>query len=125
MKVRLVTLMAGPDGVVQAGSVLDLPADHGRALVEGGHAKMVEEARVEAPERAVGVRADEHAVAVERAQLVDLVGAGPGQALLEAGYSSIEDARKAIGEEVDLTEVEGVGPATVGKLSAVNGLASP
>ena len=42
MKVRLKTLMAGPEGVFQPGSVVDLESDHAEALISGGYAERME-----------------------------------------------------------------------------------
>lgn len=38
MRVKLITLMCGPEGVQHPGSVADLPAHFARALVSGGFA---------------------------------------------------------------------------------------
>lgn len=38
MKIRLLTIMAGPQGTFSAGAVLDLPAKKARELVDGGFA---------------------------------------------------------------------------------------
>jgi hypothetical protein len=42
MKVRLKTLMAGPEGVFQPGSVVDLDAEQAEALVSSGYAERLE-----------------------------------------------------------------------------------
>ena len=42
MKVRMVTLMAGPDGVVMPGSQIDVPDAFGVALCADGYAVAVE-----------------------------------------------------------------------------------
>jgi hypothetical protein len=42
MKVRLKTLMAGPDGVFGPGSVIDLDSDQAEALVTAGYAERLE-----------------------------------------------------------------------------------
>jgi hypothetical protein len=42
MKVRLKTLMAGPDGVFGPGSVVDLDIDQAEALVTAGYAERLE-----------------------------------------------------------------------------------
>ena len=42
MKVRLKTVMAGPDGVFHAGSVIDPPADVAEALIAAGYAESLE-----------------------------------------------------------------------------------
>jgi hypothetical protein len=42
MRVRLKTLMAGPQGVFQPGSVIDLRADEAEALVSAGYAEPLE-----------------------------------------------------------------------------------
>jgi len=38
MMVRMITLMAGPEGVVQPGTVLDLGPPEAQRLIEGGYA---------------------------------------------------------------------------------------
>jgi len=54
MKVRLKTLMAGPDGIFQAGSVIDRPSEEAEALIAAGYAERLSEtAAVEAGTRAV------------------------------------------------------------------------
>jgi hypothetical protein len=42
MRVRLKALMAGPEGVFQPGSVVDLHIDEAEALVSAGYAEPVE-----------------------------------------------------------------------------------
>ena len=42
MKVRLKTLMAGPDGVFPPGSVIDPPNDEAEALISAGYAERLE-----------------------------------------------------------------------------------
>jgi len=42
MRVRLKTLMAGPQGVFQPGSVIDLDIDEAEALVSAGYAEPLE-----------------------------------------------------------------------------------
>ena len=72
MKIRMLTLAAGPDGVLQAGKIAEVPEARARALIAGGYAvdltpspfpegkggrEEVEDARAPgAPERAVIVR---------------------------------------------------------------------
>jgi hypothetical protein len=61
MRVRLLKRAAGPMGNWPAGAEVELSEELARALVAGGYAEMleppaVEEARVEAPETAVGRR---------------------------------------------------------------------
>jgi len=41
MLVRLLTTMAGPEGLQQSGTVLDVPETIARQLMEGGHAIQV------------------------------------------------------------------------------------
>jgi hypothetical protein len=57
MRVRLKTVMAGPDGVFHAGSVIEQPADVAEALIAAGYAERlerpVETAAVEPGTRAV------------------------------------------------------------------------
>jgi hypothetical protein len=42
MRVRLKTVMAGPDGVFHAGSVIDPPVDVAEALIAAGYAERLE-----------------------------------------------------------------------------------
>jgi hypothetical protein len=42
MRVRLKTMMAGPEGVFQPGSVIDLEVDEAEALVSAGYAELLE-----------------------------------------------------------------------------------
>jgi len=42
MKVKLKTLMAGPEGVFAPGSVVELDVDQAKALVSGGYAEFLE-----------------------------------------------------------------------------------
>lgn len=42
MKIKMLTLMAGPDGVRQPGKVYDLPPAEAAALIEAGAAEKVE-----------------------------------------------------------------------------------
>ena len=42
MKVRLKTVMAGPEGVFQPGSVIDLETDEAEALIAKGRAERLE-----------------------------------------------------------------------------------
>lgn len=66
MKVRMITLAAGPEGVLQPGQEVELPAKEAMALIAGGYAEEVESqpaeetlesvretAAVEPPEQAV------------------------------------------------------------------------
>ncbi len=41
MKIRLITLMAGPAGVFPPGSVLEVSPEEARALIAGGYAEPV------------------------------------------------------------------------------------
>jgi hypothetical protein len=56
MKVRLKTLMAGPEGVFGPGSVIDLDTDQAEALVSAGYAERLER-RVETAALEPGTRA--------------------------------------------------------------------
>lgn len=38
MKIRMLTLAAGPDGVLQAGKIAEVPEATARALIAGGYA---------------------------------------------------------------------------------------
>ena len=43
MKVRLLTLMAGPEGVVHPGAVIEVSPEEAEALITGGFAERVEQ----------------------------------------------------------------------------------
>ena len=43
MRVRMRTVMAGPDGVADAGAVIEVPAAMARGLVSGGYAEALEQ----------------------------------------------------------------------------------
>jgi len=59
MRVKMLTTAANPDGVWPAGQVVDVPIGVGQALIDGGYAQVVDEAKViesaaiEPPEKAV------------------------------------------------------------------------
>jgi hypothetical protein len=55
MKIRLKTLMAGPDGVFPPGSVIEVSPEEARALIAGGYAESV-------PRPAVAPKAEPPAV---------------------------------------------------------------
>lgn len=150
MKIRMVTLMAGPDGVFLPGQVVDLVDETaGHMLVAAGFAQYVdsnaprrlETTAVEPPERAVAERPRPKVAgsgglrsaasekegdvgaptltlkgAREIEELVHLVGKRAGKALVKAGYGSLASVREALGSGVDLTAIDGVGPATIRKL---------
>jgi hypothetical protein len=59
MKVRMHTTMAGPHGVAEAGSTVDVPVALARELVKGGHATALGEFP---PESAVRKGGNEKAV---------------------------------------------------------------
>jgi hypothetical protein len=64
MKVRLKSIMAGPRGVADKGTVVEVDEAEGRALLEGGYADLVERAVVAPPvEVAVAQPAPEDATA--------------------------------------------------------------
>ncbi len=56
MKIRLKTLMAGPDGVFQPGSVIDRPNEEAEALISAGYAECLEP-RIETATTEPGTRA--------------------------------------------------------------------
>lgn len=80
MKIRMLTLAAGPDGVLQAGKIAEVPEARARALIAGGYAVDVspkepnpspslkgrEEEGVDEPEDARAPGAPERAVIVRR-----------------------------------------------------------
>lgn len=71
MKIRMLTLAAGPDGVLQAGKIAEVPEATARALIAGGYAVAVEvtpgpPSPVIEPEDARAPGAPERAVIVRR-----------------------------------------------------------
>ncbi len=52
MKVKLLTTMAGPEGVILAGQIADLDDARARELIARGYAEAVAEAKLAAPEKA-------------------------------------------------------------------------
>ncbi len=42
MKIKILTLMAGPDGIRKPGQVFDLPQDEADALIAGGYAEKMD-----------------------------------------------------------------------------------
>ncbi len=129
MRVRMITLMAGPGGVYQPGQEVDVDPQIARALAEAGYAVIVAElaevAAVQAPERAVVPHPGPRVVTESDSgaetgkseeNLAELVGERAAQALIQAGIRSIMQARLAIQAGEDLTQIKGVGKATVKKL---------
>ena len=47
MKVKMITKMAGPQGVANPGQEIDLPEKLARSLVDGGYATKVQESKTE------------------------------------------------------------------------------
>jgi hypothetical protein len=54
MKIRMKTILSGPDGHCDAGKITDLPEDRAYDLIERGYAEQVEDAELTAPETAEG-----------------------------------------------------------------------
>lgn len=59
MRIKMITIQAGPEGTREPGQVIDVPDAEARQLIEGGYA--VEFKRQESAERAVRVAAEEPA----------------------------------------------------------------
>lgn len=53
MRVRMLTTAAGPEGVLMAGEVVDVPVQVATALLAGGYAVPVEPPQLAGAERAV------------------------------------------------------------------------
>lgn len=58
MKIKMLTLAAGPDGVKHPGTIYDVDAKEGKALIEGRYAEAVAEA-VDTAAEAVDTAADQ------------------------------------------------------------------
>ena len=59
MKVKMLTLMAGPDGTFQPGQEIDVSAKQGKALIDGKFAERVERPKTKAkPETATDPEAE-------------------------------------------------------------------
>jgi len=63
MRIRLLSVMAGPDGVYQPGTVRDVPRAEAYALVEGGYAEQVDDVETAAVLPAEVAAAPSHEVA--------------------------------------------------------------
>lgn len=130
MRVRMVSLAAGPDGSWPPGSVLELPDDLARALVAGGYAvavgELVEPTAPGSPTGGVHVAGIEHAVDANvtlgerRADfggmlLSGIDGIGPVFAgrLAEGGIETVAELLNADAAEVAL--LAGAKPAQVTK----------
>lgn len=61
MRVKLRTIMAGPNGVSQPGDIVDLPKEDAQRLIDGGQADAV--SGVAVTERAVDVPSEERETA--------------------------------------------------------------
>lgn len=112
MKVRMVSLAAGPDGSWPPGSVHDLPEGLARALVAGGYAVAVDVAGSGGGPRLAGVEhaIDARVVAAERrtdwgeALITDIDGIGPviAQRLGDGGIETMAELLAADPAEVAL-----------------------
>lgn len=54
MKIRMLTLSAGPNGVRMAGQVIDVDQKEAKALIEGGYAEAIDEPKQEDEEKPKG-----------------------------------------------------------------------
>jgi len=59
MKIRMLTLMAGPDGVLAPDQVVNLPKEKAQALIEGGFAVAFEKQKAEGKPEAAAVEPPE------------------------------------------------------------------
>lgn len=50
MKIKMITLAAGPEGIKQPGGIYDVDPKEGKALVDGGYAEAVNEPKPQQPE---------------------------------------------------------------------------
>lgn len=65
MRIQMVTLMAGPDGVLEPGQIADLPAAKAQALIDGGFARPAKEGKAPAPIETEMIKPPETAVLPE------------------------------------------------------------
>lgn len=64
MRIKMKSIMAGPRGVFDAGSIVDLPKSEATALISGGYATVVDDT-LHASEAAAATRAIAEAAAIE------------------------------------------------------------
>jgi len=127
MKVRMVTLAAGPDGIWRPGDVVDLPTAEAVALLNGGQADPVKEAggRVAVPlplerETAVLPQGDKETRRQEDKERadwtsVDRVSPDMARALVDLGIVTADDFLNyllMVGRTA-LLAVPGIGPKTL------------
>jgi hypothetical protein len=92
MRIQMVTLLAGPDGVLQPGQIADLPAVQAKALIEGGFARPAKEGKALAPIETEMIKPPETAVPPAATGKADPK-AGEGKP--DAAASSAEPETKA------------------------------
>jgi hypothetical protein len=126
IQIRMKTLDAGPQGVIQPGQVISVSAKEAEDLIKGGYAEpygsAAETASIKPSERAARPKSkpktpDPTQETGPEAELIELVGKKPGKALIEAGINSITAALEAIEAGVDLREISGVGRGAMKTLS--------
>lgn len=106
MRIRMSAYFSGPQGTFHRGSVQQVSDEFGQALIDDGSAVALELA----PE-SVAAPAGE-----TQPDLAELVGQPAAAALADAGFQSLAEAQAALESGADLTELPGVGRATVRKL---------
>lgn len=62
MRIQMITRLAGPVGVLEPGSVVDVPIEMAKQLVDGGYAEYIEEASTPVPSASGGAEVEEAAV---------------------------------------------------------------
>lgn len=110
MRIRMRTLAAGPDGVLQAGQEIDLPENIAQQYITGGYAIPVkagrETAKIAPPETAV------------QPDLVEMLGPEVAQEMAERGIT-LETLAEV--DDKTLLAIPGLGKATLRKIRAREG----
>jgi hypothetical protein len=94
MRIQMVTLMAGPDGVLEPGQIADLPSAQAKALIDGGFARPAKEGKALAPIETEMIKPPETAVLPD-AKAKGGQEAGEGKPDAAASASSAKPETKA------------------------------
>lgn len=108
MRIKLKTLMSGPDGSHQPGTELDVDAKQGKALIEGNYAdeikpprRRAETAVVTAPENTAQTQAEQDALAAQ-----DKIAAAEAQAAADAANAQREQDIAAVRDYIAELDAE-------------------